>query len=954
MAVQRLKEDIASFLADRKMMEGMLTKGVVTHADAAALVLRILGHEDAQGPLSKRGMREAIRKYAVALAASRDDAHNLRMEAGAFEVDLFPSVLSEFAKVHLSEQDMDDVYNMAKPPPRKPAKDVPAAHGVLAMADGSPAAAGPAPCIAYMQADQDALAVRLETRDEEVEALKAELKKTQRSRAFFIQKAERLEVQLYDANQHIAALTAAINFRPGRHVTLHGGYTLAVRRNVGHASTMATLAMMTGDGPGSIKDPNTVVSYEHRAAAAKVVRSAAFYDDAIGDLTDQLEVHLLKCDGTNAELIQRKKVHVSTVHSSLRCLSHAVSLNAGGPTPESVADAVESQCITGDLLAIEKDDGPETHAFMLTHLKSVHCPTWRERAAAPPENPFFASVYIFGVDAGPGNLGALKRIPEDLRGAPDRVMFSAVFCFMHQLHLIVKDLLDRTEGFDWGPLKEGKRYWGTVATVANVWRSCGAPTRIHQAAVDIPGGGIHVAHEFFGKIPGRPLRGRWGSVAGAEKLIMRAKTFIGAVFRRAFGKDEAGPPPLAKAKAKANAKGAAKAAAKKRPAKVGEDEEAAYRQQQGDWRGTAVQMTGDSMWLALVHISYIAKEPITTYLYSAQKKKAALLRRERGGLTSVNGDFAAKVRDLFRADWEQMRASGQCGARLYAFLLVWRSRLPHDTQDLEGANSVLQRMAKLAPNLHIPLASDRLRLKLGTPIAASDCVDLHPAIMGHIGKQGYQDRFQPHVVADMPAGADAPPPPALPRYDAAVRAAARYAHAAGPLMHDFVDTAFTFSEDAGGERVAFLMCWSYHSKVSCATGKLRPLEDGSQFFHLDRPARIVPLTEDIGEMAMIGKGKGKAGAHAVLAVRSGPLEWVSLDRAKFGDEAVIEVKPKPPKRDRHGRPLDDGLEDFIGAAMGDVMEDDEDEYAGPIGGGVGVDDELGAKPEDEELDDGGQ
>eukprot|EP00959_Pyramimonas_sp_CCMP1952_P142749 2988608-Pyramimonas_sp.AAC.1 len=67
-------------------------------------------------------MREAIRKYVVALAASRDDAHNLRMEAGAFEVDLFPSVLSEFAKVHLSEQDMDDVYNMAKPPPRKPAK----------------------------------------------------------------------------------------------------------------------------------------------------------------------------------------------------------------------------------------------------------------------------------------------------------------------------------------------------------------------------------------------------------------------------------------------------------------------------------------------------------------------------------------------------------------------------------------------------------------------------------------------------------------------------------------------------------------------------------------------------------------------------------------------------------------------------------------------------------------
>eukprot|EP00959_Pyramimonas_sp_CCMP1952_P125560 2625407-Pyramimonas_sp.AAC.1 len=83
--------------------------------------------------------------------------------------------------------------------------------------------------------------------------------------------------------------------------------------------------------------------------------------------------------------------------------------------------------------------------------------------------------------------------------------------------------------------------------------------------MDIPGGGPDVAHNFFRKTPGRPLRGRWGSVAGVEKLIIDARTFIGAVFKKAFGKNEAGPAPLGKAKAKAKPKAAAaKAHARKK------------------------------------------------------------------------------------------------------------------------------------------------------------------------------------------------------------------------------------------------------------------------------------------------------------------------------------------------------------------------------------------------------
>ncbi|CAK0844631.1 unnamed protein product, partial [Prorocentrum cordatum] len=1012
MASDGLKNDIANFLIDRRMMSGLYHKGVVAYGDAAALVLQILGHADSSGPLSRRGMRESVRKHAATLAASRPDVHNLRMEDGAFEVDLFPDVLNHFTKSSLTAQDMDEIYEMVGPPSRQPTQkrryvrtslatgaasssqglvgaieDVPADdEGVVAI-PARPPAAEPSSLVPYDRMDRDALAVRLEQRDEEVAQLKEELRKVRRSRVFYMQKAEGLEVDLYEANQEIVALKAQATFRPGRNVTTYGGYCLAVRRNVGHASAAATALMVTGEGEGGVKDKNAVVSYEHRAAAGKVIRSKVFYSEPEGvDLSQQLEIHLLKCDGTNSELIQKKKVHVSMVHSSLCDVSEAAAC-PGGVAPASVAEHVESQSVSGDLLTVTKDNGPEVHAFMLTHLQSVYCPTWKSRASASDDQKFFASVYVFGVDAGPGNQWALKQIKEDLRGSSARVMFCAVFCFMHQLHLIVKDLLDRTEGFDWGPLKEGKRYWGTVATVANVWRSCGAPTRIFQAAIDVPGGGLDVAHRYFKKMPGRPLRGRWGSVAAVERLIISAKTFIGAVFKLAFGKDEAGPAGKAKAKAKPKAKGAAKADAQaKRRAKVGDDEEAEYRKQQGDWRGTAVAMTGDSLWLAMVHISYIVKQPLTEYLYSSQKKKGeyekqdfpllllrvldkpcdedsgdrraiarTLLRKDRGDLVTVNGDFAAKARELFMDDWRGMEASGQCSAKLFVFLLVWRSKLPHDTQDLEGANSVLQRMAKLAPNLHLPLASDRLRLKLGTPIRANECVDLHPAIMNHFSKQEFHDRFEPVVVAREPAGAAPPPPPALPRYNAAIRAAARYAHAAGPLMPNYMEKAFTFGLDAAQERHAFLMCWSYHQKVSCATGKLRPMGGGHCIFHLDRPIRISSLTEVIGEMAMAGKGKGKLGARAPLPLRSGTLGWLSLDRATFSDETEQEVVPKPPKIGRGGEPEDDGLEDFVGAAMGDVMEDDEGEYEGPVGGGEGEggDDDLAGHPAEENLDEEG-
>eukprot|EP00959_Pyramimonas_sp_CCMP1952_P433324 9074287-Pyramimonas_sp.AAC.1 len=95
-----------------------------------------------------------------------------------------------------------------------------------------------------------------------------------------------------------------------------------------------------------------------------------------------------------------------------------------------------------------------------------------------------------------------------------------------------------------------------------------------------------------------------------------------------------------------------------------------------------------------------------------------------------------------------MAADGTCDPALYLWLLMWRLQLPRDTQDIEGANSIIQRMASAAPDMHIPLCSDRLRIKLGTPIAPEECVAIHAAVLDFMKSPGYQDRFDAEALAD--------------------------------------------------------------------------------------------------------------------------------------------------------------------------------------------------------------
>ena len=69
-------------------------------------------------------------------------------------------------------------------------------------------------------------------------------------------------------------------------------------------------------------------------------------------------------------------------------------------------------------------------------------------------------------------------------------------------------------------------------------------------------------------------------------------------------------------------------------------------------------------------------------------------------------DFASKVRVLFSFELNEAAREGRCPLNLFTYMLGVRKVLPTNTQDVEGLNSTIQKIAREAPNLHLNMASD--------------------------------------------------------------------------------------------------------------------------------------------------------------------------------------------------------------------------------------------------------
>ena len=73
-----------------------------------------------------------------------------------------------------------------------------------------------------------------------------------------------------------------ISLRPGPHVSTYGGCSLADRRSCGHTAAATASLVVTGDlgDTGIVRDPHSVMRFEHRATTAMTLRSRMFHGSA--------------------------------------------------------------------------------------------------------------------------------------------------------------------------------------------------------------------------------------------------------------------------------------------------------------------------------------------------------------------------------------------------------------------------------------------------------------------------------------------------------------------------------------------------------------------------------------------------------------------------------------------------------------------------------------------------
>ncbi len=442
-------------------------------------------------------------------------------------------------------------------------------------------------------------------KEQTIDHLRCELRAVQKSRAYFKGKSEHQQVVIDSLMKAYEDLSKRVNFRVGntRCVSPWAGYTLALKRNIGHTGAYAAVAMIAGDSVhGSLKHKCHVVAYKKRAACVARLEC----EDEYNYMTEWtcIEVHSHRFDATNSDAIQKSKVHAQLVQSI--GLGDVSFMDADGNL-DIDAHQVDSQCSRScpDLQIVNHGTAQETYCLALKGLQSVFCPTWEEWVRQAASNPQRFSMYVFGVDAGPDNTGMMRLVLGVVAGCMN-VAVTASFCFAHQTHLIVKALLDVLDNHTWtippdpnndepqhdqevGPhgvagLKT--KYFASVATVANVWRAPGAPSQIRRAAVGEYNDQIN--YDYFKIMPGRPLRGRWEAIDSVEKILVSAQPYLAKVFTRALGKGrQSGIEGLSEKD-------------------VGDDA-ANYREEQKRYRQDSISFANSALFHVTVRISLLTK-----------------------------------------------------------------------------------------------------------------------------------------------------------------------------------------------------------------------------------------------------------------------------------------------------------------------------------------------------------
>ena len=180
-------------------------------------------------------------------------------------------------------------------------------------------------------------------------------------------------------------------------VSLAGGYRCALLRNIGHAGADAVVAHLDA---GIARQ--TVCRWEQLLGASVLAHARAFNNDQYTRLHAARsaevrepsrarwtwEVHALRGDATNSNILQGSKAHVCEVTSLFH---HALDTDDFGADGDHDRPFHRTYC---DLIKIEGScDGPLQHAIWLTQVQSIGVRMWRQDAKMRPARRVTTSGY---------------------------------------------------------------------------------------------------------------------------------------------------------------------------------------------------------------------------------------------------------------------------------------------------------------------------------------------------------------------------------------------------------------------------------------------------------------------------------------------------------------------------------------------------------------------------------
>ena len=265
----------------------------------------------------------------------------------------------------------------------------------------------------------------------------------------------------------------------------------------------------------------------------------------------------------------------------------------------------------------------------------------------------------------------------------------------------------------------------------------------------------------------------------------------------------------------------------------------------------------------------VVEEPYDEVCPTRNRGALSLLSFDQCCLERPFSDITLKSLELFRDDWTYCSETGRCTKRLWYFLILIRLQSTSNNQFIEGVNSMIQRMAKVAPHMKLGLANARMSAKVGEKIDAATCADEHWRVVEYKTREGHHTRFLPGE------GVNALPCPRG-------RVCAHVATSVAARVLGFRSDAFKYrSMGAGYAHVIgsatpqgrmFIMGKSYYSTIYAACG-VGVTVAGATTFVLSLPFRIRKVEDLIADCVVAYRAANEGEDLRQVQLTTFKLSW---------------------------------------------------------------------------------